>query len=121
MLNHVNKFIGFAIIINYMITFRYWGQNRKWQGNYLSISSENSQYSAYNASINNMKNSDHFKTVMFSAFVMKFNRCNKSAERAVIVTETGIYKIDGEKNKFKNMKRSIAIKEVSECFDCRAQ
>lgn len=94
------------------IDFRNWGQNRKWLGNYLSMSKENSQYSVYNSSVNNMKNVDHFKTILFSSFVRKFNHCNKMADRAIIITETGIFKIDGEKHKFKDMKRSIGIKEV---------
>lgn len=74
---------------------------------------ENTQYSVYNGSVNNMKNVDHFKVILFSSFVRKFNHCNKMADRAIIITETGIFKIDGEKHKFKDMKRSIGIKEVS--------
>lgn len=92
---------------------KFWGQNRRWLGNYLSITAENSNYSHYNASINNMKNTDnHFTKVLFSGFVLKFNRFNKTADRAIILSESGIYKLDGFKNKFKNMKRSIDIKEV---------
>lgn len=91
---------------------KFWGQERKWLGNYLSITSENSNYSNYNSSVNNMKNTDHFKIVLFSSFVKKFNKCNKSADRAIILTDNAIYKIDGCKNKFKNMKRSINIKDV---------
>lgn len=92
---------------------KFWGHDRKWQGNYLSQTAENSNYSNFNASINNMKNSESFKAVLFSSFVKKFNKCNKSADRAVILTDTGVYKLDGCKNKFRNMKRSIGIKEVS--------
>lgn len=91
---------------------RYWGQERKWTGNYLSNTHENSNYNSYNTSINNLKNSNAFKLVFFSSFVKKFNHQNKSADRAIILTETGIYKLDSAKNKFKNMKRSISIKEV---------
>lgn len=92
---------------------KFWGQDRRWMGNYLSITAENSNYSSYNASINNIKNTDNFRAVMFSAFVKKFNKCNKSADRAIIVTDGAIYKLDGPKNKFRNMKRTVAIKEVS--------
>lgn len=96
---------------------KFWGQNRRWIGNYLSNTAENSNYSHYNASINNIKNSDpNFTRVLFSAFVKKFNHFNKSADRAIILTEVAVYKLDGFKNKFKNMKRSIDIKEVSEYF-----
>lgn len=92
---------------------KFWGQERKWLGNYLSVSAENSNYSSFNASVNNIKNTDQYRTILFSSFVKKFNKCNKSADRSVIVTDAAIYKLDGPKNKFKNMKRSVAIKEVS--------
>lgn len=90
----------------------FWGQDRKWTGNYLSNTNENSNYSNYNSSINSMKMSENFKVVIFSAFVKKFNKFNKSADRAIILTDAAVYKLDGCKNKFRNMKRSIGIKEV---------
>lgn len=95
---------------------KHWGQERKWYGDYLANTHENTSYSTYNASVKNMKNSDGFRFVMFSAFIKKFNRFNKTAERALVVTDNAIYKIDGPKNKFKNMKRSIMIKDVSFFF-----
>jgi myosin-1 len=95
---------------------KFWGadKGRKWLGNYLSITSENSNYSSFNASINNLKNSDGFRSVLFSGFTKKFNKCNKSAERSIIVTDAAIYKLDGAKNKFKNMKRTMAIKDLTQ-------
>lgn len=94
---------------------KFWGQSRRWLGNYLTNPTENSNYSHYNASINNMRNSDsHFTKVLFSSFVKKFNRNNKSADRAIILTETTVYKLDSYKNKFKNMSRTIEIKDVSD-------
>lgn len=95
---------------------RYWGQDGKWLGNYLSNTHENSNYNSYNASINNMKNTEAFRVVAFSSFVKKFNHFNKSADRAIIVTDTGIYKLDSAKNKFKDMKRSVTYKEVRQYF-----
>lgn len=50
--------------------------------------------------------------VYFSSFVKKFNHCNKSADRAIIVTDVGIFKLDCAKNKFKNMKRTVTYREV---------
>ncbi|XP_055295540.1 unconventional myosin ID [Sitodiplosis mosellana] len=92
---------------------KFWGQSRRWLGNYLTNPTENTNYSHYNASINNMRNSDnHFTKVLFSSFVKKFNRNNKSADRALILTETTVYKLDGYKNKFKNMSRTIEIKDL---------
>lgn len=89
------------------------GLNRKWQGNYLSIASENTQYNAFNASARTMMNTDNFKSILFSGFVKKFNRFNKTADRAIIITENTIYKLDDARGKFRNMKRSIAIRDVS--------
>lgn len=91
----------------------YWGQQRKWLGDYLANSQDNSAYLAYSTNVKNLKNADGFKTVLFSAFVKKFNRHNKQADRAFILTDSAIYKLDGAKNKFKNMNRSVFIKDVS--------
>jgi len=52
----------------------YWGQDRRWEGNYLSKQDENPQSDGFNSSINNLRNTDHFKTVLFSAFIRKTNR-----------------------------------------------
>lgn len=52
----------------------YWGQDRRWEGNYLSKPDENSQSDVFNSSVNNLRNVDHFKTVLFSAFIKKTNR-----------------------------------------------
>uniref|UniRef100_A0A2M4A4C6 Putative myosin class i heavy chain n=1 Tax=Anopheles triannulatus TaxID=58253 RepID=A0A2M4A4C6_9DIPT len=92
---------------------KFWGHDRKWQGNYLSIVAENSNYSSFNASVRNIKNTDRFDMIVFSSFVKKFNKCNKSADRAIIVTDGSIYKLDGAKNKFRNMKRTVAIREIT--------
>lgn len=93
---------------------KFWGQNRRWLGNYLTNPTENTNYSHYNASINNMRNADgHFTKVLFSAYAKKFNHNNKSADRAMILTETTVYKLDGYKNKFKNMSRTLEIRDVS--------
>lgn len=91
---------------------RFWGQDRKWLGNYLASSAENSNYSNFVTSCNNIRNTDGYKTLLFSAFVKKVNRFNKMADRAIIVTDEAIYKLDGFKNKFRNMKRSVDIKDV---------
>lgn len=52
----------------------YWGLDRRWEGNYLSKPDENPQSDVFNSSINNLRNTDHFKTVLFSAFIRKTNR-----------------------------------------------
>jgi myosin-1 len=90
-----------------------WGQNRKWLGNYLANNQENTYSSLYTTSVNNLKNTDNFRGVLFSAFVKKYNHCNKSAERVIIITDGAIYKLDNSKNKFKNLKRTMAINELT--------
>ncbi|KAM8716063.1 hypothetical protein ACLKA7_003015 [Drosophila subpalustris] len=94
----------------------YWGQQRKWLGDYLANSQDNSGYDAYSANVRNLKSSgggDGFRQVLFSSFAKKFNKHNKQADRAFIVTDTSIYKLDGIKKKFRNMDRSIAIRELT--------
>ncbi|XP_074106186.1 unconventional myosin ID [Cotesia typhae] len=90
---------------------QYWGQERRWEGNYLAKPDENSQYNIFNSSINNLKNTDHFKTVLFSAFIKKTNKFDKQADRVLVVTEHAIYKL--ESSKFKNMKKGIPIAEIT--------
>lgn len=55
----------------------HWGQNRRWEGNYLSKPDENPHNDVFISSINNLRNTDHFKTVLFSTFVRKTNRSLK--------------------------------------------
>ncbi|XP_014242236.1 myosin-IA [Cimex lectularius] len=88
-----------------------WGQERKWESNYLAYASENPSVDIYNNSIRNLKNSDHFHFILFSSYIMKTNRFNKCAERALLVTEHSIYKLDV--NKFKPMRSGIPIQEIT--------
>jgi myosin-1 len=41
-----------------------WGQNRKWEGNYLAQPQNNQSSEAFLTSINNLRNIDKFQTVM---------------------------------------------------------
>lgn len=88
-----------------------WGQARKWEGNYLAQSSENTNNFLFTTTVNNFKNTEHFQSVLFSAFIKKFNKYNKSSDRAMLVTDHCIYKMD--RLKFKNLKRGIPIQEVN--------
>ncbi|XP_043792352.1 unconventional myosin ID [Apis laboriosa] len=89
----------------------HWGQDRRWEGNYLSKPDENAHSDIFNSSINNLRNTDHFKAVLFSAFIKKTNRFNKSKDRVLVVTEHAIYKL--ENSKFKNMKKGMPITEIT--------
>ncbi|XP_015183873.1 PREDICTED: myosin-IA [Polistes dominula] len=89
----------------------YWGQDRRWEGNYLSKPDENPHNDVFISSINNLRNTDHFKTVLFSSFVRKTNRFHKQADRVLVVTEHALYKL--ESVKFKTMKKGIPIAEIT--------
>lgn len=91
----------------------HWGQQRKWIGDYLANSQDNTGYQAYSTNVRNLKNSAAFNNILFSSFVKKYNKHNKTADRAFIVTDSAIYKLDGAKHKFKNMNHSLSIKDVS--------
>ncbi|KAK6620264.1 hypothetical protein RUM44_006665 [Polyplax serrata] len=88
-----------------------WGQLRKWEGNYLSQAAENSKASVFTSSMSNLKNSDHFQNVLFSSFIHKTNKHNKTADRGLLVTDHQIYKIDTIK--FKPMKKGLLISQVT--------
>lgn len=92
---------------------KYWGFERRWLGDYLRMSNENANFTVYTAAVKNLKNSEEFHSVLFSSFVKKFNKFNKTAERSFILTESALYKLDGSKNKFKNMKRTMLIKDLT--------
>ncbi|KAF5295154.1 hypothetical protein FQR65_LT10542 [Abscondita terminalis] len=84
-----------------------WGRSREWHGNYLSMHNENNNYTIFNQSVNNLKNSQHFQNILFSSYVTKFNKFNKCAERVLLVTDKYVFKLDSIK--FKNMKDGISI------------
>ncbi|XP_066998175.2 unconventional myosin ID [Anabrus simplex] len=88
-----------------------WGQSRKWEGDYLSRSQENSLSAVYNASVNNLRNGDKFNKVLFSGFIRKTNRFSKCADRALLVTDNSIYKL--ETTKFKPMRKGSPLHEIT--------
>jgi len=44
-----------------------WGQNRKWEGNYLARPQDNNNSAAFQASISNLRNVDRFQKVMINS------------------------------------------------------
>lgn len=48
--------------------------------------------------------------VMFSSFIKKTNKFNKCADRALLVSDIAVYKLDTIK--FKPMKKGMPIEEV---------
>lgn len=91
---------------------RLYGQERSWDGDYLSKPDENANSDLFKSSVNNIKNSERLRMVMFSSFVRKVNRFNKIAQRVLLVSDSHIYKLDPEK-RFKPMKRGWPISEVT--------
>ncbi|PSN38767.1 Myosin-IA [Blattella germanica] len=88
-----------------------WGQTRKWEGDYLSRPQDNHNSAAFVASLKNIKNSENFQKILFSSYILKTNRFNKCAERALLITDSSIYKLDTKK--FKAMKKGSPIQEVT--------
>ncbi len=82
-----------------------WGLSRRWLGDYLSETSENpSGMVAYRAMLRKCGvQGDTANAVLFSALTVKYNRHNKSNDRAVVITKDNrILKMDPSK-KFKVM------------------
>ncbi|XP_071959724.1 unconventional myosin-Id-like isoform X2 [Antedon mediterranea] len=88
-----------------------WGYRRKWQGNYLASLTDNNQTAPFVSASSNLKNKDKFNKVLFSSTVVKVNKHNKCADRAILVTDKYIYKLD-PKNVFKSMSH-INITEIT--------
>ncbi|KAG5889110.1 hypothetical protein JTB14_003913 [Gonioctena quinquepunctata] len=89
----------------------HYGVNRRWEGNYLTTHLENTNYTVFNEAANNLKNTKHFSTVLFSSYVTKFNKFNKVAERIMLVTDQFIFKLDCEK--FRNMKEGVSFGDLT--------
>ncbi|XP_050524575.1 unconventional myosin ID [Daktulosphaira vitifoliae] len=88
-----------------------WGGERLWRGDYLSSPTENLENANYSVALNNLRNSDRFDQILFSSFIHKTNRFNKCADRAILITDWAIYKL--EVTKFKPMKKGMPIQEVT--------
>lgn len=89
-----------------------WLRPRKWMGNYLESTSDNqSAASIFNAQVNQLRSKDHFSEVKFSVHVRKVNKRNKCEDRALLITDKSIYKLDPGKA-YKPMKAGIPLKKV---------
>ncbi|KAG1662253.1 Myosin-IA [Nymphon striatum] len=88
-----------------------WGYQRKWEGNYLAMKNANDMCGCYVSAMTVLKSRDRFRHILFSSFVKKVNKHNKCADRAIVITEKYIYKMDSKK--FKPMRGAIAISEMT--------
>ncbi|KAK3589621.1 hypothetical protein CHS0354_043081 [Potamilus streckersoni] len=89
-----------------------WGYRRKWEGNYLASSKDNSSTIDFVTKANALKASDHFSEILFSSYIKKTNKHNQTADRAIVITDKFIYKLDPKK-KYKLLRRGISIGDVT--------
>ncbi|XP_041366127.1 unconventional myosin-Id-like [Gigantopelta aegis] len=89
-----------------------WGVKRKWTGNYLTSSQDNPNTAEFVAHMNQLKSQDGFTQIIFSSFVRKANKFNKTAERGVAFTDKFIYKLDSQKH-FKAMRKGTPIGDIT--------
>jgi myosin-1 len=90
-----------------------WGLNRDWKGDYL-LSEGLNQARDYQQSLEKIQQKNKFRQVIFSSRILKATpgSAGKYAERSILVTESGIYKLDGPKGSFKSMKAGIPFNVV---------
>ena len=89
-----------------------WGVREKWEGNYLSQNAENpTSPQDYLNAVRNLRNKDGFRDVLFSSLVLKFNKCNKMCERAMLVTDKHTYKLHSKT--FKPLRPPIPLHDLT--------
>ncbi|XP_054911282.1 unconventional myosin-Ig isoform X2 [Poeciliopsis prolifica] len=82
-----------------------WGVGRAWERDYLSNVRDCPHTSAAFIRVSKeLKSKDCFAQVVFSAFCRKMNRFNKSTDRALLVTDKFVYKLEPKKQ-YKVLKR----------------
>jgi len=90
-----------------------WGIGRRWEGNYLAKEQENDKVAFYKTQEDAVSSNPTLGgKILYSSFVKKVNKRNKTEERAVIITEKGIFKLDPKKN-FKLMNDGIPLGKVT--------
>ncbi|KAM8810443.1 unconventional myosin-Ig [Eudromia elegans] len=72
-----------------------WGCRRSWARDYLSSAAENPALAlAFARRVQALRDKVHFGAVLFSCHVRKINRFNKSRDRAILLTDQHLYKLD---------------------------
>ncbi|XP_055012914.1 unconventional myosin-Ig [Boleophthalmus pectinirostris] len=83
-----------------------WGVPRAWERDYLSNSKDSPQTcSSFVQFYKELKNKDEFSQVLFSGLNQEVNRFSKSSDRALLLTDKYIYKLE-PKRQFKILKRA---------------
>ncbi|XP_077979161.1 unconventional myosin-Id-like [Glandiceps talaboti] len=88
-----------------------WGYSSRWHGNYLASVNHNSETASFVNSCGQLKSQDRFNIVLFSSHCRKTNHRHKNSDRALLVTDKHIYKLDPMK-KYKAMKSGTPINQV---------
>uniref|UniRef100_A0A670ZMG3 Myosin IG n=1 Tax=Pseudonaja textilis TaxID=8673 RepID=A0A670ZMG3_PSETE len=89
-----------------------WGCCRNWRQNYLAAAEENPSLAPqFIKQVSALKDKMHFSSVLFSCHVRKVNRCNKRTDRALLITDQHLYKLDPRKQY--RVKKAIALGTVS--------
>ncbi|XP_062423614.1 unconventional myosin-Ig [Rhea pennata] len=72
-----------------------WGCRRSWARDYLSSAAENPGLALpFARRVQALRDEVHFGAVLFSCHVRKINRFNKSRDRAILLTDQHLYKLD---------------------------
>ncbi|CAI8001644.1 Unconventional myosin-Ig [Geodia barretti] len=88
-----------------------WGYNRKWFGNYLTLQSENPNVRDFETALTHLRHSHSFDKVLFACLVTKINKRCKQQDRAIVVTDTNIFKLDPRKH-FQRKKSPLSLATV---------
>ncbi|CAF3782202.1 unnamed protein product [Adineta steineri] len=84
---------------------------QEWKGDYLLLPEENSHSLEYRKSISELRGKDNFNHVLFSTLAIKLNSHIKMDERAIVLTDRYLYKLDPKKN-FHIKKTGIPIDDI---------
>ncbi|NXP07428.1 MYO1G protein, partial [Thinocorus orbignyianus] len=99
-----------------------WGCQRSWTRDYLSSPSENPGLALpFARRLQTLKDKVHFGSVLFSCHVRKINRFGKSRDRAILVTDQHLYKLD-PRQQYRVM-RAVPLSTVTglSVTSCQAQ
>ncbi|NXA44696.1 MYO1G protein, partial [Nothocercus julius] len=89
-----------------------WGCQRSWARDYLSSVTENAALAlAFARRVQALRDKVHFGAVLFSCHVRKINRFNKSRDRAILLTDQHLYKLD-PRHQYRVM-RALPLSTVS--------
>uniref|UniRef100_H2ZUY8 Myosin IG n=2 Tax=Latimeria chalumnae TaxID=7897 RepID=H2ZUY8_LATCH len=81
-----------------------WGYQHTWEGNYLSTIKDNPQMKPqFEKVAKGLKGKAKYNFVLFSCHIRKFNKYYKSEDRAILITDKHIYKLNPKKQ-YKMMK-----------------